>query len=410
MSNLLQPAHHPDADQLSAFAEHALPLHEQQQTLAHLATCPDCRAVVFLAQQAIPAETPQPVPAHRPWFSTWNLAWAATAAFACALLVTIGLHNAAVPKPTPAVTATASVEPPAPPVPALSDAVPLKPVPMAKKSQPPAVAGDSSVHGPEIRILPMDSRSRASVNQRFVQSVPAGNAPVRAPAGGSLSDESVDQLSANAANASTPPQAALGYLAGQHSQTQAVTQAQTHTGPAQVQSQQPYQLAAAPPPPLAAPAAATAAGARPVGVNLGNASVAPAGNAASSAIHIAALASATPQTLPANVRAIQSQLVLPSHLLAVSTVSRAAKTLAIDTAGTLYLSNDSGQTWQAIPAQWTGHATKLSLPAPLQGSLSPKKKSAEADKANSNSPSAFELTTASGIVWTSPDGEHWKPK
>ncbi len=48
MSDLLQPGQHPDADQLSVFVEQALPPHEREQILAHLAICPDCRSIVFL--------------------------------------------------------------------------------------------------------------------------------------------------------------------------------------------------------------------------------------------------------------------------------------------------------------------------------------------------------------------------
>ena len=49
MSDLTQFGQHPDADQLTAFVEHALPPHEREQTLAHLATCEHCRAVVALS-------------------------------------------------------------------------------------------------------------------------------------------------------------------------------------------------------------------------------------------------------------------------------------------------------------------------------------------------------------------------
>ena len=54
MSELFQSGQHPDADQLSAFMEHALPAHEQEQTLAHLFICPRCGVIVALA--SIPAE------------------------------------------------------------------------------------------------------------------------------------------------------------------------------------------------------------------------------------------------------------------------------------------------------------------------------------------------------------------
>jgi hypothetical protein len=87
MSEILQAGQHPDADQLNAFAEHTLPAHEQQQTLAHLAICPACRQIVSLS---LPPADESPVlhPAvRRRWFSRWHPAWAAVPAFAALILV-----------------------------------------------------------------------------------------------------------------------------------------------------------------------------------------------------------------------------------------------------------------------------------------------------------------------------------
>jgi Carboxypeptidase regulatory-like domain/Photosynthesis system II assembly factor YCF48/Putative zinc-finger len=70
---------HPPADALSAFAENALPRSERQHVLAHLASCSDCREIVYLAQ---PQETrTQPVAVYRPRLMT-HLAvrWAAVLA------------------------------------------------------------------------------------------------------------------------------------------------------------------------------------------------------------------------------------------------------------------------------------------------------------------------------------------
>src|SRR5580693_4924805 len=93
MSELLQSGQHPDADQLSAFVEHTLPAHEQQQTLAHLANCPACRQIVALSLP--PAdETPVLQPAvRRRWFPRWHLAWAGIPAFAALILVILFVRN-----------------------------------------------------------------------------------------------------------------------------------------------------------------------------------------------------------------------------------------------------------------------------------------------------------------------------
>jgi hypothetical protein len=83
MSELFQAGQHPDADQLNAFVERALPAHEQQQTLAHLALCPHCRQIVALALppgDESPILPPEPV-RHRWW------AWAGLPALAALVLV-----------------------------------------------------------------------------------------------------------------------------------------------------------------------------------------------------------------------------------------------------------------------------------------------------------------------------------
>ena len=49
MSETLQSGRHPDADQISAFVESALPAYEREQVLDHLAVCTECRAIVALS-------------------------------------------------------------------------------------------------------------------------------------------------------------------------------------------------------------------------------------------------------------------------------------------------------------------------------------------------------------------------
>ena len=113
MSELLQSGQHPDADKLSAFVEHVLPAHEQEETLAHLAVCSACRSIVALS---LPAVEEQPIlqPARRPRLSGWNLVWSGTAALAAMVLVGVLLHNdSSVPSyVAPAQTARAVPLPP----------------------------------------------------------------------------------------------------------------------------------------------------------------------------------------------------------------------------------------------------------------------------------------------------------
>lgn len=67
MNKQLQSGQHPDADQISAFVDHALPAHEREEMLAHLAECTDCRETVVLSLPAI-EKSPTPVKRTKPWF------------------------------------------------------------------------------------------------------------------------------------------------------------------------------------------------------------------------------------------------------------------------------------------------------------------------------------------------------
>src|SRR5713101_4899420 len=95
MSEFLHPGHHPDADKLSAFAEHVLPDHERLETLAHLAECPDCRQIVFLAQRAQERLEPMAdaLPGRTRRLRNWHNFWPVVAVFTCGLLVVAFLQR-----------------------------------------------------------------------------------------------------------------------------------------------------------------------------------------------------------------------------------------------------------------------------------------------------------------------------
>jgi hypothetical protein len=94
MSESIQAGHHPDADQLNAFAEHSLPAHEQQQTLAHLAVCPDCRQIVALSlPPADVSSAPQPEAVRHRWFPRWHPAWVGIPALAALVLLIVFVRN-----------------------------------------------------------------------------------------------------------------------------------------------------------------------------------------------------------------------------------------------------------------------------------------------------------------------------
>ncbi len=82
---------HPDIDSLNAFVEGVLQEHERLRCLAHLAECPRCREVVFLAQEPRPVAVIQsPAVNWRRWFAPIPVL--AAAAVICIALAGIWLY------------------------------------------------------------------------------------------------------------------------------------------------------------------------------------------------------------------------------------------------------------------------------------------------------------------------------
>jgi hypothetical protein len=93
LSRNLQPAIHPDADQLSVFVEGAATAREQEKMLAHLAECAECRKAVFLMQPHAEPQAAAITPEKWAWRGrTWR--WLVpvgvpAAALACALIAVL---------------------------------------------------------------------------------------------------------------------------------------------------------------------------------------------------------------------------------------------------------------------------------------------------------------------------------
>jgi hypothetical protein len=92
MNKHLQSGQHPDADQISAFVDHALPAHEREEMLAHLAECADCRETVALSLPVIENAPTTAVKKRRSWFWGTRLLWPAAAVSLAVLLLYI--HHA----------------------------------------------------------------------------------------------------------------------------------------------------------------------------------------------------------------------------------------------------------------------------------------------------------------------------
>jgi len=333
MIDLLQPGQHPDADQLSAFIEHALPEHEHQQTLAHLAICPDCRSIVALAVPTFEdVPQPQPEPARTPWLSWlsgWRIAFPVAVAAIAALLAVRHYNTRLTPTASAPPTQSAINHPPAPLTPPPSPMAELQP-----KLTP-----------PKLQAL------RNTPQPRGIATTAAAPAPAPAPndQGGLIDSRAIENIPLNGRNftdltqlqQAAPPQ---GTARGRG--------ASTGTAPKPPALSQ--QVTVSPQSNAVEVSAATAPLLQTQDALAGEALDANVADSSATA-SISATGAATAALRQPRVSA------LPSHLPILSTATSARRMLALDTSHTLYISDDAGAHWRPVPTQWTGRATRVDL-------------------------------------------------
>jgi hypothetical protein len=366
MSELLQSGQHPDADQLNAFVEHTLAPHEQEQTLAHLAICPDCRSIVSLSLPVEAAPGLKPESVRKPWFSGWNLAWPVAAALSGLTLFIVHIHNVATTRSSAtAPTQMAVSHPPAPlPSPAIATS-PGQQTPsslsseLRSRSSHPTAAKDAHssnpqktqtvVNGRNVPALSAQSRNFAELKQLQPGSpIGAGDTPPHTSIRGSSAGLS---MGSGAALPQAPSGNPLGRLQQNASGAAPVNLGSqsvpvTPTAAPTMTFAQAAETAPAPPPPAVAAAPVSAAD-QTVAFTAG----AP----------VATLSSISNRPALNQTKSILAQHPLPSQLPALSAVSTAHQTLAIDTQNTLFFSDDDGKHWKAIRSQWGGRAVKVDL-------------------------------------------------
>jgi hypothetical protein len=283
---------------LNAFAEGALPAHEREQALAHLAVCADCREIVFLAQPIAPVEAPaESIWKH--WFRSAPVfgIGIGAAALACALIfaLTLWTHRVAAPTAPPQ---TASTHLPAPPLPPEEAPPKVAPPPRPLRAHPPAVNAPEPMplYKPVPQPPTLDGRGREWVTGHDGRGlVGRGFGNDTAPVGGM----------------------GFGSGVGIAGGVMAVT-------------------------PTAAPPTG-AADAAPQSVSE-MVTVTP--TTQEMTVESAHVASALPLRAMAKMRSVQPALQpLPSKLPAATVVSSGTRTLAADSAGALFLSLDAGQHW-----------------------------------------------------------------
>jgi hypothetical protein len=94
--------------------------------------------------------------------------------------------------------------------------------------------------------------------------------------------------------------------------------------------------------------------------------------------------------------------VLPGKLPAATKAVKNGRILALDTAGTLYLSRDAGRHWKKIRPAWTGAIAHLVVaPGASSSAL-------QMGEIAGTAHPLFEITTTDGAIWISNDGAHWR--
>jgi hypothetical protein len=335
MTITFQPGHHPDADQLSAFIEQALPAHERSSILAHLAVCADCRAVVALAMPEEPAAQPASEPRRSSIFSGWMVFLPAAAAVAALSAFIFFVHRQG-----PALQQQAQISSAAPPV--------VQPAPHASIGSAPATRVVPAEKAPSPRPLQGMQVENGVVGANSSAAPPAGQAgqlPTPPPAAPSAFNSFASSGSAQAADQiQSAPQAVAqqgeihgGAVGGidssykvqppaakvQLGQQQGVFQ-QTASQTVQVQSEAPARVAT---------------------------------ETAEMSTLIA--------SRPGSTLSFKEQ-PLPSGLPLLSSAAQGPIVLAIDTHHTVFVSNDSGQHWKTVRAVWKGRAVLVEASAPVK--------------------------------------------
>jgi len=344
MSMIFQPGQHPDADQLSAFAEQALPAHEREATLAHLAVCAECRDFVALS---LPAADQLPASAQklarRPWFSGWVLAIPTAMAVAALTLAVIYVHRTAGTKHTAAArTQMAATSLPAPAAPTRQQANSLSAAAPRKYQSQPAARSQSASLSAAAKRPNAASVGQAAASPPIVLGKDRMAVEQQPPALPASAPSETRERAAGAASTGLGSGAALGMSAG----------SAVHPpppGPPPVQEDQLRNLTS-----TAAP-------------SMSNALAPPAPGAGSGQLHGASTApvrSASanrPLDAPTSAKPLPNLHSLPSGLPVLSIAVHGRQILALDGAHALFLSDDTGVHWTAIAAPWKSSAVKVRL-------------------------------------------------
>ncbi len=390
---------HPDAEMLSAFAGQALNAKERGEVLEHLAVCGRCRQVVALASEASTAEAaPRVVVRPRVWWRSWGLAPAPAAVLAAAAVIAIYVHERDVERSAE----VAKLE--------QQRAAEKAPMPSQASPQPHLQAAPPVAASPAAKAAPTERLDEA---QHMPIAEPEETAAAPAP-------ETMNEPVSAREEAATPPGAeahgSMGQafapaetLAGDKTRSEVAAHDEERKKQAEATDRRLFAAKAT----MAKSEASSENGARgsseQVVVSAQQLETQPApavGYLSMLGLH---------SSVDVTTRAYPFHL--PSGLPAHSVASTDRHLLAIDQAGTLFRSEDSGRSWKVVKRQWTGRAVLVRKEAAANSAAAaPPAAGGEAagDTSGTGAASApatvFELLNEQSQVWWSADGRIWTAK
>jgi hypothetical protein len=400
---------HPDAESLTLMAEQLLPAAERDQILEHMATCGRCREVVFLAQHAASKEERVSVVGSAPairkqrsaWFNGWTWLWIPATAFAGLIGVAVLQHFRHAASETQITAKLSETDDLRKAEPAKAPAATPQSIAPATESQKAETANPSGVRDQEKDNAPLPAAKEEAKQldekkkvQRNELSAEGAGAPVVVSPG--LSGGSVHGTMTARPKGSTldGPSAANQFQQQNLARQDALQQSniQQSQDAAAVAANKPVRESAAP-----------ASASQTVTVQADKVEAAPAMAAAPPPkVSSMPLADKNYEASSANIGVLAKakKITLPSSLGTLSTATEADRSIALDTAGALFLSEDAGKHWQPIQTQWTGRA--LLVRTKPMGTPAAALKTLQTTR--------FELVNDKQQTWISLDGKTWTPE
>ena len=391
---MIQFGMHPDADTLTAFVEQLLPADEREQVLTHMSTCARCREVAFLAQHAAEVEpatlaVPAGAPVHTThgwWLGGWRWAWIPAGVFALVVGVATGLHFRHGKTETQMARNSAA-----------SDSLLQAPPGQGSEAERTAPQGARRIGPVQHDYGALKAGTEKGVRQKYDFARAAAAPPIamqRDLAGGSMDgavtarpqgtapDGSIEnqllhsEKQQNLIQQNAQPQQDLFESRQNPNESLADNGAISGLAPASATTTVPVEAEEAKTKPVPAPSVLP-----PLQLSYAQASGRSFG-----------LSSAA--TMPLKTAA---KIALPGGVPALSVASGAGRTIAIDTSGALFLSEDQDRHWTRVATQWTGRAVQVRNL--LAGT--------KATALQALPVTRFELVNDKLQSWASPDGKTW---